>query len=291
MVFAVARLTYGFNKRAAAISYGHLSRLTGISRVKVIPLIKNLLRKKVLGSTNNGTRKPLTIWINKDYDEWLHSPKKGTSPIIRTTASPNNGYEDSPNLGTPLKKERQGKEKTVPRSKNLNGGPSPLPPEQTQEQLLYRYSEPEREIIAEAFKALGSTRRSGKLSHGIRLAELNYWAQFEVWKVVEAIRIYLAKEYHLEGKKEEYLRGIIRDMKPQTRKGNGAQPAAQPQVDRLEDMEHRVKFSTLPEAERRKWRDELLGKSPAHGNFPEGALNAAAADFWHDCQTVKGANA
>ena len=118
IVFAVLRKTYGFNKERDSMSHGQLSAATGIKRVKVVELVKSLVLKKVLGSTNNGTRKPSTIWINNNYSEWEHSPKKGTSPKLGTIASPQKGSSPSPQKGThkiqPTKYNLQKKTPIVP---------------------------------------------------------------------------------------------------------------------------------------------------------------------------------
>lgn len=100
IVFAVIRKTYGFNKKSDQISHGQLTAITGIKRVKVVELVKSLVSKRVLDSTNNGTRKPATIRINKNYEQWEHSPKKGTIPNKGTIASPNKGLSSSPHNGT-----------------------------------------------------------------------------------------------------------------------------------------------------------------------------------------------
>ena len=100
IMLAVIRKTYGFGKKADEISYGQLSKLTDIPRTRVIEHVKSLVSKKGLGSLNNGTRRPPTLWINKDFEKWIPSPKKETSPKEGTTPSPNNGTIDSPNHGT-----------------------------------------------------------------------------------------------------------------------------------------------------------------------------------------------
>lgn len=169
IVLLVARRTYGFNKPADDLSYGQISRLTGIPRVKVIPLIRNLILKKILASTNNGTRKPLSIWINDNYREWAPSPKKGTSPNIGTSPSPNMGYEDSPNNGT--HKRNIKKEKKNARSKDSNGGSSSAFAEDSLEQnfLVFwqeyppRGNPPKRSGKEQAWKTWQSLSRKKEL--------------------------------------------------------------------------------------------------------------------------------
>lgn len=99
IVLAIMRMTYGWNKKEASISYGQLAKMTGIPRVKVIQHIKSLVPKRVLGSSHNGTRTPANYWINKHYLEWVPSPLKGTSPLEGTRKQ----AFASPHQGTPLK--------------------------------------------------------------------------------------------------------------------------------------------------------------------------------------------
>lgn len=112
IVLAIARKTYGWGKKSDTISYGQLSKMTGVPRARVIEHVKNLVSKKILGSHNNGTRQPLTIWINKNFEGWEPSPKKETSPKHETKPSPNNGNKPSPNNGTHKRKERKERNST-----------------------------------------------------------------------------------------------------------------------------------------------------------------------------------
>ena len=105
VVMAIIRKTYGYNKIKDVISYGQISKLTNIPRVKVIVHVKSLIAKNILHSSYNGTRKPLTMWINKNYAVWVDSPKKDTSPKEGTTDSPNKGNKPSPNKGTHKRKK------------------------------------------------------------------------------------------------------------------------------------------------------------------------------------------
>jgi phage replication O-like protein O len=105
VVLAVARKTYGYGKKQDAISYGQIAQMTDIPRTRVIKHVQSLVSKMVLGSLNNGTRKPPTLWINKDYETWKPSPKKGTSPKEGTIASPIVGNRSSPNNGTHKRKK------------------------------------------------------------------------------------------------------------------------------------------------------------------------------------------
>ena len=105
VMLAVLRFTYGYGKKQDQISYGQIAKMTEIPRVRVIEHVKSLVSKKGLGSLNNGTRKPLTMWINKDFEQWQPSPMKETSPNHGTKPSPNHGNRSSPNHGTLQRKK------------------------------------------------------------------------------------------------------------------------------------------------------------------------------------------
>lgn len=107
IVLFVMRKTYGFMKKSDRISYGQIAKATGIPRTRVIMHIKSLVSKKVLGSLNNGTRQPSTIWINKDYSQWADNPIKDTSPKEETRVVPKKRLEPSPMIGVPQKKEEK----------------------------------------------------------------------------------------------------------------------------------------------------------------------------------------
>ena len=105
VVWAVARLTYGYGNKSDEISHSQISKMTNIPRPKVAGLMTSLISKKVLTATNNGSRKPLTIGINKHYDEWTHLlPKKGIPHIGCSTAT-NNGSKSATNNGTHQRKK------------------------------------------------------------------------------------------------------------------------------------------------------------------------------------------
>lgn len=112
IMLAVLRRTYGFGKKADQISYGQLAQATEIPRTRVIEHVKSLVSKKGLGSLVNGTRRPLTLWINKDFEEWMPSPKHGTSLIEGTSASPIYGNRSSPIEGT-HKRKKENKRKPI----------------------------------------------------------------------------------------------------------------------------------------------------------------------------------
>ena len=75
--------------------------------------------------------------------------------------------------------------------------------------LKKRYAHPD--LIDQAFEALSTTRKSGKMSSSVLLAQLKKWARYRAEQVETGIKIYLEKNYAGQGKREEYLLGIIRN--------------------------------------------------------------------------------
>jgi hypothetical protein len=83
--------------------------------------------------------------------------------------------------------------------------------------LKKRYAHPE--LIDQAFQAIASTRKFGRVADSVLIAQLQKWERYPVEQVEAGIRIYLDKDCAEEGKDEKYLMGIIR-------KNNGWQKAA-----------------------------------------------------------------
>ena len=81
-------------------------------------------------------------------------------------------------------------------------------------ELKNRYSDPS--LIDQAITAIASTRKSNRVSDRILLSQLEKWSRYPVKQVEAGIRTYLQKGYAEQGKREEYLLGIIRNN------GNGS---------------------------------------------------------------------
>lgn len=80
--------------------------------------------------------------------------------------------------------------------------------------LFERYSEHDIGLITDALKAIATTRKHGKISDNVRDAILMKWDSVSVEKVISGIKLYLDKGYHVDGKDEKYLWGIIRNQEP-----------------------------------------------------------------------------
>ena len=75
-----------------------------------------------------------------------------------------------------------------------------------------------QKLIDDVFTAIASTRKSGKVADSVLIAQLQKWEKYPVEQVEVGIQIYLDKDYAGQGKREEYLLGIIRNNNQQTGK-------------------------------------------------------------------------
>ncbi len=86
--------------------------------------------------------------------------------------------------------------------------------------LREKYSD--QALIDKVFEALASTRKNGKISDSVLLAQLQKWARYPTERVEAGIRTFLRKDYAGQGKREEYLLGIIRNQKNEKSKKGGS---------------------------------------------------------------------
>ncbi|WP_417219056.1 replication protein [Achromobacter spanius] len=128
VLLALIRKTYGFNKKEDDLSASQLGALLGdMKRQHITTALNELAGMRVIHKRPG--KYGSVVGINKDYSQWLDSPKSGqvnesrtsatTSPNLGqvnesgTTASPNLGQVASPNFGHTkdnLPKDNQQKE-------------------------------------------------------------------------------------------------------------------------------------------------------------------------------------
>lgn len=107
--------------------------------------------------------------------------------------------------------------KQVDRHLTPNGHKQELIEEITPEvfsSLKERYSD--QALIDMAFDAIRSTRKSSKVADSVLMAQLRKWERYPVDQVEAGIKTYLDKDYAAQGKREDYLLGIIRNNPKQT---------------------------------------------------------------------------
>jgi hypothetical protein len=80
--------------------------------------------------------------------------------------------------------------------------------------FLKRYNN--KNLIDEVFKAIATTRKTGKVAESVLIVQLQKWERYPAEQVEAGIRIYLEKDYASQGKREAYLMGIIRNHTAKT---------------------------------------------------------------------------
>lgn len=80
------------------------------------------------------------------------------------------------------------------------------------DELLERYSQSERAIIKRYFDYLAKrTRKSGKISEGVKKNQLIKWQKYEPTVVITALQVYMQKNITVS-MNEKYVMGIIRNL-------------------------------------------------------------------------------
>lgn len=78
--------------------------------------------------------------------------------------------------------------------------------------VLERYTPAQRQVIEAYWETIRFTRRTGKISEGIKQREYEYWAKFEPEIVIKSLAIHI-KDYPTH--REDYTRGIMRNKRNQ----------------------------------------------------------------------------
>lgn len=110
----ILRKTYGFNKKADAISYSQFRKHTGIRHDRQISRAIAWLEKRQIVSTDSGVRGQTAKYkFNKDYDRW----KTTDSPVLRTEMS-------SDNTGHKVRTKVSDTKDTITKDNNIAGRPA-----------------------------------------------------------------------------------------------------------------------------------------------------------------------
>lgn len=110
MLFII-RQTYGYNRKAHEMSYSFIADGTGISRNKVIEIIKDLEKKYIVKRTPQSGRKPQELQVNSKLSEWNCTPKESTpkkgTPKRGTELYPKMGAELYPKMGYQINTDKE----------------------------------------------------------------------------------------------------------------------------------------------------------------------------------------
>jgi hypothetical protein len=82
--------------------------------------------------------------------------------------------------------------------------------------LLAGYVGEEKALIENTLQAIATTRKAGKIADTVKASILQRFEKHDRQQVLTGCRAYLEKKYHLDGKTEKYLFGIIRNSAAQT---------------------------------------------------------------------------
>ena len=107
-----------------------------------------------------------------------------------------------------IKKDRQRTGKGQPKDTNKNDKNDK---KETPDFFSLKERYAHQDLIDSAFQAIASTRKSGRVKDSVLIAQLQKWEKYPVEQVESGIRVYLEKDYASQGKREEYLCGIIRN--------------------------------------------------------------------------------
>ena len=108
-----------------------------------------------------------------------------------------------------IKKDRQRTDKGQPKDTNKNDKNDK---KETPDFFSMKKRYAHQDLIDSAFQAIASTRKSGKVADSVLLAQLKKWEEYPVEQVESGIKVYLEKDYAGQGKREEYLLGIFRNI-------------------------------------------------------------------------------
>jgi len=85
--------------------------------------------------------------------------------------------------------------------------------------LEERYSDA-KELLNQCFESIATTRKTNHISDSVKLNILQQWNKYPADQVLSGIRTYLEKDYAAQGKKENYLWGIIKGSVQQKQSTN-----------------------------------------------------------------------
>lgn len=159
---------------------------------------KNLVPSYIADIFHDDIGQRLEIPRRPDYGQ-IPRPEKIAGPMA-----------DSPDLPPPPPPP------PIPRQVEIN----PSPPREKEDPeteigvLMERYSADQQERICEVWDHIRGTRKQGKISKTIIMAEMRRWAKLDPSRVMHGIEKYIERAYYTENKREEYLYAIMTRATP-----------------------------------------------------------------------------
>jgi hypothetical protein len=119
-------------------------------------------------------------------------------------------------------------ENTTGRMRRMKARQKPSPASGlTLAQYLEKFSPEGQEVLRQTVSAIASTRESGKVSESVLNSLARKLDRYPSPVILQACRIYLAKNYASQGKAESYLLGIVRG-EAKRRNGKQSAPESEP---------------------------------------------------------------
>jgi phage replication O-like protein O len=193
ILWVVWRKTYGWHKKADRISITQFQEMSGLKRRHTQRALKKLIDRKIV--TRLGYGRIATYQFQKDYTKWRNPDRLQQQSAPKEVTDRN------------LKRCPQ---KKITKENTLGGISDQI---STLVSKLFPSLE-ERKLYDQMIEAISSTRKGGRISASVILAQLKAWEKYQASQVHAGIRIYLGKERHREGKDEKYLLGIIKNQRP-----------------------------------------------------------------------------
>lgn len=185
------------NKSDAFPSHATIARKTGMSKTTVKASIKKLEQKGILKKQRrkiNKTRNDTNLYI---IEHELGGGVAGDPGVGQQATQ--GGAGGDPGVGQQATRDKELYYKEL-----INNEVVLI------EELKKRYDAEEQKIINEYFNILRHTRQSAKIADSIIRKELQYFEKFPKIVVLAALKTYISRP-DLHGKKEQYVRGIIRN--------------------------------------------------------------------------------
>jgi hypothetical protein len=153
---------------------------------------------------------PEGIGIQKDYDAWQSPARFKPNPIqdepaldqVRSSSDPDTGFNRDRPRGFKLTLHKATKKE----SKSTEGRGSAF----GWNEYLQTFDFQAQDILDQTRRAIAGTRKTGEIAQSVLDGIAQKLSRYPATAVVHAARLFLEKNYAAEGKREEYLLGIVR---------------------------------------------------------------------------------
>lgn len=203
VIWAVIRKTYGFNKKADAISNWQIAQLTGIDRAHVKRTIRDLVARNIVTAEPSGLYRHgievQRLAINKDHECWLTGAKTATvAETYRGQNSPGNRGQNGSETGAKTAPTKDSKDRKTERTRARANG-SPKRPDDISEQTWSDFLS-----IRRTKKAPLTETAWNRISQQLDLAAEDGWSRDEA--LAEAVTA------GWQGFRYEWLKNRCRDQ-------------------------------------------------------------------------------